>query len=158
MALYIPPAYATMQVREGLIALYLPRTYTTLQPYITDAGEGGVNIIHTTYVSTLRPYVTDAGEGGVNNIIHTTYVSTLRHLYPPLCVAVAGGDCFRNKHLAVGTFDVGTYHLIGGSMEGISPPEQARGIYSSAKDDESAMSNEEYLATLSHKQVSVSML
>ncbi len=49
----------------------------------------------------------------------------------------------------------GTYHLIGGSMEGISPPEpeQARGVYSSAKDDESAMSNGEYLATLNHQQV-----
>ena len=52
----------------------------------------------------------------------------------------------------VGTFD-GTYHLIGGTMEGISPPE-SRSMYSSAKDDESAMSNGEYLTTLSHFQVS----
>lgn len=54
----------------------------------------------------------------------------------------------------MGTFE-GTYHLIGGSMEGISPPERARGIYSSAKDDELAMSNEEYLTTLNYQQVGV---
>lgn len=53
----------------------------------------------------------------------------------------------------VGTYDA-AYHFIGGSMEGLSPPDQPRGIYSSAQDDESAMSNEEYLMTLNHQQVS----
>lgn len=49
--------------------------------------------------------------------------------------------------------DDGTYYLIGGNMEGLTPPDQSDRVYSSAQDDESAMSNEEYLATLSHQQV-----
>jgi hypothetical protein len=40
-------------------------------------------------------------------------------------------------------------------MEGISPPDQLRGIYSAAKDDEMAMGSGEYLATLTHQQVGV---
>ena len=40
-------------------------------------------------------------------------------------------------------------------MEGISPPEPLRGVYSSAKDDETAMSNGAYLMTLTHQQVGV---
>lgn len=69
------------------------------------------------------------------------------------CFPIAVGvDGYHRK--PVGTYDT-TYHLIGGSMEGISPPEPLRGIYSSAKDDELAMSNGEYLMTLSHQQVGV---
>lgn len=49
--------------------------------------------------------------------------------------------------------DDGTYYLIGGNMEGLTPPDRSDRIYNSAQDDESAMSNEEYLATLSHQQV-----
>lgn len=71
-----------------------------------------------------------------------------------LCAVVA--DSYRNKLHALGTFE-STYHLLG-SMEGISPPDPGRGpgVYSSAKDDEGSMSNEEYLATLSQQQVRIS--
>lgn len=73
--------------------------------------------------------------------------------YSVVCIS-AGTDGYHWKP-PVGTYE-GTYHLIGGSsMEGISPPDQLRGIYSSAKDDESAMSNGEYLMTLTHQQVGV---
>ena len=55
-----------------------------------------------------------------------------------------------------GTYNEGKYHLIGGSMEGISPPEQSPvGVYSSAQDDARVMSNDAYLKTLNHQQVGV---
>lgn len=79
------------------------------------------------------------GEGREGIIVLSLYIGP-----------TAGVDGCHRKPV-VGTYD-GTYHLIGGTMEGISPPEP-RSIYSSAKDDESAMSNEEYLTTLSHFQV-----
>lgn len=53
------------------------------------------------------------------------------------------------------------YHVIGGSMEGISPPRNGSaplGIYSSAQDDESVMSNSEYLTMLSQQQVGVGVV
>lgn len=67
-----------------------------------------------------------------------------------VCISAVADGYLRKP--PVGTYE-GTYHLIGGSMEGISPPDQLRGIYSSAKDDELAMSNGEYLTTLTHQQV-----
>ena len=54
----------------------------------------------------------------------------------------------------------GTYNLIDGSMEGVSPPMNGSshpgGVYSSAEDEEtSEMSNAKFLTTISHRQVSV---
>lgn len=70
----------------------------------------------------------------------------------PLAVPVCNGN-------SVGR----SYGLIGGNMEGVSPPSSQPpsrcgssppvGIYSSAQDDVSTMSNAEYLSTLSHRQV-----
>lgn len=67
-----------------------------------------------------------------------------------LCAAAMDGY---HRKPVVGTYE-GTYHLIGGSMEGISPPDQLGGVYSAAKEDESAIGNREYLTTLTHQQVS----
>lgn len=71
-------------------------------------------------------------------------------MIPPLCIVGVQRHRDSNEEQQRGsdTYD----HFLPGSMEGISPPE-SRGIYSHAQDDEAAMSNGDYLGTLTHQQV-----
>ena len=81
-------------------------------------------------------------------------------LYTSLC-SWEGVQCpyFRSIPLCISFLSaiatdpvIGAYELIGGSMDGFTPPE---GVYSSPKDDESGMSHKEYLLTLNYQQVGV---